>query len=109
MELARTERHNALPRTKSARKSGLPGEKGGAHRCGVRHGDGHPHACRVAVNAAEYGCATDTPQPLAASLRDASLRPDQDHPAPAVQPLVLNGGAEHVGIDLDREYLLRDQ
>ena len=42
-------------------------------------------------------------------LRNASLGPDQDHAAAAVPPLVLSGGAEEVGIDLDREDFLRDQ
>src|SRR5437763_6073718 len=37
------------------------------------------------------------------------FRPHEDHAAAAVHSLVLRGGAEDVGIDLDREHLLGDQ
>src|SRR5437667_178104 len=46
---------------------------------------------------------------LAAAVWDPPFRPHEDHAAAAVHTLVLRGGAEDVGIDLDREHLLGDQ
>src|SRR5437763_3492603 len=46
---------------------------------------------------------------LAAAVWGPPFRPREDHAAAAVHTLVLRGGAEDVGIDLDREHLLGDQ
>src|SRR5437764_4286653 len=44
-----------------------------------------------------------------AAVWDPPLRPHENHAAAAVSALILRWGAEHVGIDLDREDLLRYQ
>src|SRR6266480_2127155 len=46
---------------------------------------------------------------LTAAVWDPPFRPHEDHAAAAVHALVLRGGAEDVGVDLDRENLRRDQ
>src|SRR5438094_857857 len=53
--------------------------------------------------------ARPSARPRVAAVWDPPFRPHADHAAATVHALVLRGGAEDVGIDLDCEHLLGDQ